>query len=498
MAGPFVIADVEPNPLSLASGNSVFDLVSDGWNNAQLYADAAVTNANIFLTRLSDLAAQIADLPTVDGGIGAVDQRIDDLVIPDEPTMLALPSVPTTPGTEFSWTEPDLLHSTLLTAMRSQLLTWVQGASTGLDATVEARLWERMRNREHVGAQRAVENATRQAAARGWRRPPGAMFVEIDRALQDQRVAVSGGNREVAIKQAELEQANRQFAFKLGWDVEGGLLKFIGESRQRSLEAAKFMSQLVNEVFKVHVEAYRAEIGAVADLFKAEADVFSSIITGRSTMVRAQADVYKAKAEVVQIEATTRIEAAKANIAVMIQKFTLLSEAIKAGAQVSAQIAASALSAVNLSGGVSAGASYSNSVSNSSSRSESNSYSNSVADSDSRSYSYSYDMTKGIMSLSKSENHSYDQTKGIMSLSRSESEAYSYSSDLTKSVTSNSHVISESSDLTRGVTTSSRSDNNTLSRSYSDNNSVSQNTNVSTSASVSASVSSNVTKIISD
>ena len=489
---PFTIANVAPTSLSLTSGESVFDLVQNGWNNAQLYADAAVTNANIFLTRLTDLAALVADLPTVSGGIGVVDQAISDLTIPDEPVRLGIPMAPTSQSTDFEWSEPDVPYSPLLIAMRSQLVTWVGGASTGLHETVEARLWERLRNREHVAAQRGIETATRQAAARGWRRPPGAMFVEIDRAVQDQRIAVSGGSREIAIKQADLEQTNRQFAFKQGWEIEGGLLKFIGDSRIRSFEAAKFMASLVNETYKVHVEAYRAEIGAVADLFKAEGDVFASIVNGRSSLVRAQADVYKAKAEVVQIEATTRIEAAKANIQVMVQKFSVMAEAIKAGAQVSAQIAASALSAVNLSGGVSGSASYSNAISNSMARSESNSYSATFSNAESQSYSYSYDMTKATMSLSKVESHSFDETKS--NLSNSHSETYSYSSDLTKGTESRSHVVSESTDHSRGVQTSSHSDNFNTSISTTNNTSQSTNENTNHSDSISTSISTIITQ----
>ena len=52
-------------------------------------------------------------------------------------------------------------------------------------------------------ARKAIDNAMMQAAARGFQRPPGSMFIDIGRALQDERVALSGASREIAIKQAE-------------------------------------------------------------------------------------------------------------------------------------------------------------------------------------------------------------------------------------------------------------------------------------------------------
>jgi hypothetical protein len=61
-------------------------------------------------------------------------------------------------------------------------------------------------------------------------------------------------------------------------------------------------------------------------------------------------EVIKADTELAVATGNLRIEAAKANIANLMQEINYLVEAIKGGAQVAAQLAAAALSSVNLSG----------------------------------------------------------------------------------------------------------------------------------------------------
>lgn len=348
MSCPITIADAGPKITG-----EVLDLVGRGWSTAQAYAASAVANANGYLTRLSDLAYTLSDVDRVTAEMGTPTQEISELIEPDTPDIGTLPDSPTIGEASFAWTE-DIFSSELLTAMRSQLLTWVNGASTGLAPAVEARLWDRARAREHVAAQKIAVGVIAKAAGRGWRRPPGAMFVQLDMAAQEERNALSGASREIAIKQAELEQTNRQFAFTKGWDVEGGMQRYIGESQARSLDAAKFLATLTNDVYRLHIEKYVADVKSITDIYKTRGDVFQSIISGRSDQVKAQAEVFKTQAEFFEAQATVQIEAAKANIQVLIQKVTMIADVIKAGAQVSAQLAASSLSAVNLHGGISA------------------------------------------------------------------------------------------------------------------------------------------------
>jgi hypothetical protein len=464
------------------------------------------------------------------------------------PTFTAVqPSSPLAPGFIFSFAEPTY-SSTLLTDLRARLLEWVDGTTTGILPAVEQAIWDRGRSRENTAAGRKMKESVRSYAARGFTKPPGALSVEIASALQDTQDTLSAQSREVMIKQADLEQSNRRFAFEQAWKVEEGLITYQNQIAQRAFDTAKYAQQVMIDIFhevvlrytadiqayvaqvevfkatitaelakldlfkaeieaqkligeintqaieiyraridgvkavidifkaqvdaantaalvnKTQIEGFAAQVGAYAetvrakaaeyegyatrvraevskiDVFKAEADAYSSQVGGFKALVDAQVasknieikvgqevpldifksltdvyrttvsaeservnavtKVYEARAQVygaeVQgetarvnasvetvksqtsiavAEGNLRIEAAKANVQALIQQTTVLVDAIKAGAQVAAQLAASALSAVNLSGQIGDHSSYSVGFSNSNSASNSSSQS---------------------------------------------------------------------------------------------------------------------------
>lgn len=134
--------------------------------------------------------------------------------------------------------------------------------------------------------------------------------------------------------------------------------------------------------FEKLVSAEAARLTSLNSTYETDGRVFASKTQAEGAKVQAQADVYRSEVQYVIGEANAQIEAAKANVAKMTSAIQLLMESIKAGGQVSAQLAASALSAINLSGSISSNdsASISSSVSQNSSESNSNSNSNSYSE----------------------------------------------------------------------------------------------------------------------
>lgn len=517
-----------------------------------------------------------------------VDPALNTVTLPDAVTLdipaapdlvgINLPGVPTLNLPTFNATVPDAplapdvgafsfaestYTSDLLTSLRSILQTWVEGAATGIAPSVENAIWLRARERENAASNRKLREIRRDFARRGFSKPQGAELVALSDALQEIQHRDAELSREVAIKQAELEQSNRRFAFEQAWQVESGLISYTNQIAQRAFEAAKFALSIAIEVYQARVaqfdaevkafgvraeafraelqaelarldvfraeiegqklvgeinqqqveiyrarlegvkaridvyrteveaanvmaavnrtiiEAYAAKVGAYEalvkakaseydgyatrvkaevskvdvfraqadayrsqvegftalvnaraqekaielkikqeapiDLFKARTEAFRSLVGAEGERVRAEASAYQADADVFRstvqalasrsdaeatlfkaesdvnvAEGNLRIEAAKANIQKLMQQVTLLSDAVRAGAQVSAQLAAAALSAVNLSGGISSSDSYSASNSNSTSNSTSDSTSRSSTSSTSSSNSSSY------------------------------------------------------------------------------------------------------------
>lgn len=248
---------------------------------------------------LSDIA--IPDQPELN--LPAV-PTLTDLVIPAAPE-LSLPvfdgvlgDAPVAPVASFSFAEEEYA-SDLLTNLRARLTEWVDGAATGLDADVEAAIWNRMRDREQTAGAQLAEDAIRQFAVRGFSRPPGAMAIALQKAAQaiaDNSVTAS---REIAIQQAQLEQANRRFAFETAIGVETTLIGYASQIASRALDAAKYVAGLGIEIFRAEVARYQAEI----QTFTARAEVYKALLQAelsRLEVFRSQIEAQKLVGEINQ------------------------------------------------------------------------------------------------------------------------------------------------------------------------------------------------------
>jgi hypothetical protein len=144
------------------------------------------------------------------------------------------------------------------------------------------------------------------------------------------------------------------------------------------------------DLFKTLTDAYRVQVGAETDrvdalvkTYQANTQVFAAEVQGQTAMVTSGVDVIKADTELAVATGNLRIEAAKANIANLMQQINYLIESVKGGAQVAAQLAAAALSSVNLSGQIGDHTTYGVGYNVNSSISETDSNSTSVSQVDS-------------------------------------------------------------------------------------------------------------------
>ena len=337
--------------------NTAQELVSQGWVTAQDYARDAFDRAVSFLETLKDLADDVGNLPDLNVSIGPITSQLipydaPDVVAQPEGMELDLPLPPTRPNL-------DILDQTIAT-----LQTWVAGISTGIEAAVENQIWDRGRARENAATQRRVMDVTRGFASKGFAKPPGALSLELADALQEQQNKESTFNRDVAIEQAKLEQANRHFAIENIVRVASAIIQIY----------ATDMSAYVSQV---DAEVKRAT--GIANIYESQTRAFVAQVQGATSETESSAKVYEAESRVVGLQAQINVEVLKATVSKMVAQLNSLVEIAKGGAQVSAQLAASALSAVNLSGGISASTSDSRSQSSSNSVSAGVSFSESAS-----------------------------------------------------------------------------------------------------------------------
>lgn len=227
------------------------------------------------------------------------------IVLPDAPTLLGitiplapvlnipdfsgtLAAAPAAPANTFAFAEI-AYTDTLLQSLQSNLNIWVNGTHTGLDPVVEAAIWERGRARENMALGRKVLDAYRNFASRGFSKPPGVLAVELERAGQDTINTLSDQSRDVMIKQADLEQSNRRFAFETATKVESDLLTYNNLIAQRAFDTAKFVQQVALDIFAGQVQEYSAQVQA----YNTEAQVYKTLIDAELTKLES----YKAQLE---------------------------------------------------------------------------------------------------------------------------------------------------------------------------------------------------------
>lgn len=206
-----------------------------------------------------------------------------------------------TPGAEYT--------STLLTALKSKLETRLAGG-TGLDPAVEAAIWDRARDREVAAANADITEATRLSESQGFQLPTGVLAQQLRAAQVRYYDKVSGLNRDVAIKQADLEQANLRETITAGLAMESKLIDYSWQLEQLAFNSAKTLAEnaiaVYNaqvEKFKTTVDAYRAYASAYDTIIKAELALIEELKAkialeqAKADFNRAAVDVYRAQIE---------------------------------------------------------------------------------------------------------------------------------------------------------------------------------------------------------
>ncbi len=296
-------------------------------------------------------ASSFPTAPTLDIGttptipaVGAVAMpSAPTVTMPDTPTLLSL-SIPTFAGvdlhedwltkfdniptlslvepTPYSYSVGPEYASALLTALQ-QVITTRLGGGTGLDPAVEQAIWDRARDRETKIALGNEADIQRTSEALGFSLPAGVVADQIRAAQQGYYDKLAGLSRDIAIKQADLEQENLKQAVEQGIALEAKLIDYSYQLERLTFEAAKEQAQNAIAIYNGQIEQYKALLSAYqvySEAYKtiisaemAKVDVFKSLIAAeqaKADINRALIEQYKA-----QIEASmTQVEIFKAEV----------------------------------------------------------------------------------------------------------------------------------------------------------------------------------------
>jgi len=238
---------------------------------------------------------------------------------------------------DFDWAEAPF-QDALMDELKSKLMADLINGGYGIEPADEEGLWMRAVDREVRNSERAIQEANRAAAARGFSLPPGALFAQMESVRQDTMEKNSSVQRDIALKRADLYVQNRQFTIQETRQVEQMLLNYWAGVQERALQAAKALVELgviafnsriarLNyflEQYKIKAMVYETTLRAALanlEVYKAEMEgVKVSVEVQRSRVdlyvaqlqgIKTSADIYRTEMEASQIQA--HIEEIKLN-----------------------------------------------------------------------------------------------------------------------------------------------------------------------------------------
>lgn len=227
--------------------------------------------------------------PSITAPVSGIDGvTLGDLmtyIIPEKPP-ISLPSydieVPVTLSITpvehfFSVDTFSFLNDPLIESIRNRLNNNIRYGGTGLASDIEESIWNRGLEREERQLSDTVDKAFRTWATRGFSLPDGPLadsIASLQQAYADRRIDSS---REIAIKQAELEQSNIFKSMELGVSLVGKVIEAMVEYDKLILASQESTAKFANEFIRLQIETnnnlvdvYKAKIMAYELQLKAE------------------------------------------------------------------------------------------------------------------------------------------------------------------------------------------------------------------------------------
>jgi hypothetical protein len=193
------------------------------------------------------------------------------------------------PNTTFNW-QNEAYASDLQTAIKEELLDLVRNVrQTGLTDAVRQQLRDKARERVTAEYRGLKKNVIRQSAAMGWNMPQGDEWIKVRQGEEQAKAAIITEYRSEDLIDAQLEQANFQFAYSKALELEGQLIGLHNAEQQREFEAARYTIEAAISLYGLEVQYYNAGVA----MYETQARVYQARLQAQLTEV----EVYKAQLE---------------------------------------------------------------------------------------------------------------------------------------------------------------------------------------------------------
>jgi hypothetical protein len=184
-------------------------------------------------------------------------------------------------------------EDSLVQSAKAKLLSNIVNGGTMINSQVETDIWSRDLERNEQALQDAIDKLTAQWAKLGWSMPDGLLagnILGVNNEYMNKRLDRS---REIAVKQAELEQQGMFKSLELAVQLEKVLIDNLNDYARRVLDTSKTTAEVTISLFRERINRYNALLAA----FKADMDSYKTNIEAEIQRV----EVYKARLQGQQI-----------------------------------------------------------------------------------------------------------------------------------------------------------------------------------------------------
>jgi len=195
---------------------------------------------------------------------------------------------------------------------------------TAMTDEVEDAIYQKAKDRNYIEYRKSLDSVRRESSRNGFILPNGvvqASSMNARFAFQDSNARTSA---DIAIKHAELEQANNHFALTLsnnlrtsmlssGLNYVGSILSGLGQALDAAKTIVSSRIQYINSqiaIYNARLEAYKIKatvyetrlraVTALIDIYKAEINALEAL----TNVDRAKIELVKTKADVLQVAAS--------------------------------------------------------------------------------------------------------------------------------------------------------------------------------------------------
>jgi hypothetical protein len=305
------------NPLVMPTLGTVNGQPTFGTVGTYVSQTASAVNAaaQSFLTALADLGAidysQVGDLPAFNSVVW-LGSTVGIMDRPTRPTMTLgnIQSLldrlnqlvpPSLDAEDFVYSEPGY-SSALRDPMINKLLNDLTNGGYGIDTTDEVALWNRARDREAKQGVTNVLELRRQAAATSAPMPQGALQVALNKLNQDSADRISGTNREIALKRADLYVEQRRRVIDQVLSSENQSIELYNAVQNRTLQVAQIRVQMSIALFDASVKLFAVQQQAITTAIDAQLETLKATISVYASDVAAYAAFVNAVASGAQVD----------------------------------------------------------------------------------------------------------------------------------------------------------------------------------------------------